>query len=66
MCNWFDFGLGHKCYQDLTCGYVMGYDVGRAGHDWFPQIRAMGVQVGFRSRNSNPRRPLRIKAIFSV
>jgi len=25
----------------------MGYDVGRAGHDWFPQIRAMGVQAGF-------------------
>src|SRR5689334_673948 len=33
--------------------WVVRRTLGRAGHDRFPQIRAIGVQVGFRSRNSN-------------
>jgi hypothetical protein len=31
----------------------MGQDLGTVQPGWFPQIRAMGVQVGFRSRNDN-------------
>ena len=39
--------------HDLTCGYVIGQSLGKAGCDRFLQVRTMGVQIGFRSRNGN-------------
>jgi hypothetical protein len=31
----------------------MGQHLSRAECHWFPQVRAMGVQVGFRARKGN-------------
>jgi hypothetical protein len=31
----------------------MGQDLSRVECHWFPQVRAMGVQVGFRARKGN-------------
>jgi hypothetical protein len=41
------------CVHDLTCGYVLGQDLGRVRCARFPQIRTMGVQVGSKSQNGN-------------
>ena len=47
--------VGPRTHHDrgLTCEYVMGTNVVGVKSDWFPQIRAIGVQVGCRSRNGN-------------
>lgn len=39
--------------HELTCRYAIGCDSGRVSWCSFSQIRAIGVQVGFRSRNGN-------------
>src|SRR5450756_3186974 len=41
----------HLCA--LTCGYVVGSDLVGVRRYRFPQVRTIGVQVGFRSRNDN-------------
>ena len=59
--------LSDTCDQDLTCGYAMEYDVGRAGHDWFRRSGPWAFKSGSdRGTATTPRRPLGIKAIFSA
>ncbi len=51
--------------HELTCGYAIGAALEAHGSRSFLQVRAMGVQVGFRSRNDNntlrPRRMSKLR-----
>ena len=37
----------------LTCAYVIGQGFGNVAYSQFPQVRAMGVQIGSRLQNDN-------------
>ena len=51
--------------HELTCGYAIGAALEAQSSRSFMQVRAMGVQVGFRSRNDNntlrPRRTSKLR-----
>jgi hypothetical protein len=41
----------------MGANIAMGQDLRRVEYSWFSQVRTMGVQVGFRSRNDNTTAP---------